>query len=181
MIFLVHTELRCTVNHTSEFIEFPVFLSFVSVHVSDPNLSVSFRLCARLSISWRVLPYVSYCTSIFFVDPEFLYNLFQIKPTRYTLPLSILTSISLHVSGNHVPIIKRNYCIYAVFFTLSGLLVGMRLSLIRTAGWDETQVSSQLVDQIATHRGWKIPVSHRYSKFSWWWAHGCPKHVEKLK
>jgi len=25
------------------------------------------------------------------------------------------------------------------------------------------------------------PVSHRYSKFSWWRAHGCPKHVEKLK
>ena len=24
-----------------------------------------------------------------------------------------------------------------------------------------------------------IPVSHRYSNFSWWWAHGCPKHVEK--
>jgi len=22
-------------------------------------------------------------------------------------------------------------------------------------------------------------VSHRYSCFSWWWAHSCPKHVEK--
>ena len=22
-------------------------------------------------------------------------------------------------------------------------------------------------------------VSHRYSYFSWWWAHCCPKHVEK--
>jgi len=21
-------------------------------------------------------------------------------------------------------------------------------------------------------------VSHRYSYFSWWWAHSCPKHVE---
>ena len=22
-------------------------------------------------------------------------------------------------------------------------------------------------------------VSHRYGIFSWWWAHSCPKHVEK--
>jgi len=27
----------------------------------------------------------------------------------------------------------------------------------------------------------KIPVSQRYSHFSWWWAHSCPKHVQKLK
>jgi len=25
--------------------------------------------------------------------------------------------------------------------------------------------------------GWKIPASYRYSKFFWWWAHSCPKHV----
>jgi hypothetical protein len=25
----------------------------------------------------------------------------------------------------------------------------------------------------------KHEVSHRYSYFSWWWAHSCPKHVEK--
>jgi len=31
----------------------------------------------------------------------------------------------------------------------------------------------------ATHTEWKIPVSHRYSIFSWWWAHVCPKHVER--
>ena len=31
----------------------------------------------------------------------------------------------------------------------------------------------------ATHTHWQIPVSHRYSDFSSWWAHGCPKHVEK--
>jgi len=28
---------------------------------------------------------------------------------------------------------------------------------------------------------WKTPVAHRYSKFSQWRAHSCPKHVEKLK
>jgi len=26
-----------------------------------------------------------------------------------------------------------------------------------------------------------VPVLHRYCKFSWWWAHSCPKHVQKLK
>ena len=31
------------------------------------------------------------------------------------------------------------------------------------------------------HTEWKIQLSHRYSKFSWWWIHSCPKHVEKLK
>jgi len=35
--------------------------------------------------------------------------------------------------------------------------------------------------QYATHTEWKIPVSHRYNMFSWWWAHSCPKHVQKLK
>jgi len=38
-------------------------------------------------------------------------------------------------------------------------------------------VSSQPANQTDTHREWKIPVSHRYSKFSWWWQHSCPKHV----
>ena len=42
-------------------------------------------------------------------------------------------------------------------------------------------VWSAAADQTATHTEWKIPVSHRYSKFFWWWAHSCPKHVEKLK
>ena len=26
-----------------------------------------------------------------------------------------------------------------------------------------------------------IPVSHWYSKSSWWWAHSCPKHVENFE
>ena len=83
-----------------------------------------------------------------FVDPASLYILFQMKPARCTLLLSIFISTSLNVSGNYVPIIRRIWCIYAklVFFTL-----------------------------------WVAAVSHRYIKFSWWWAHSCPKHAEKLK
>jgi len=80
------------------------------------------------------------------VDRASLYNHFQMKPTRCTLILSIFISISVHVSGNYVPIIRRTYCIYAtlVFFTVYGwlsvLLVGMGLqsggSLICWLGWD---------------------------------------------
>jgi len=87
--------------------------------------------------------------------------LFQMKPTRCTLLLSTFISNFLHVSGNYVPIIRRIYCIYA--------------TLVRVAVW------SAGADQTATHTEWKIPMSHRYSKFSWWWAHSCPKHVENLK
>ena len=76
-----------------------------------------------------------------FVDRAFLYNLFQIKPTKCTLRLSISISTSLSVSGNYVSTIRRTYCICAtlVFFTLYGYLSGLQNT---------------------------VPVSHRYSKFS---------------
>jgi len=62
-----------------------------------------------------------------FVDRISLYNLFQMKPTRCTLLLSIFISASLHASGNYVPIIRRTYPIYEtwVFFTLYGWLSGL--------------------------------------------------------
>jgi len=44
-----------------------------------------------------------------------------------------------------------------------------------SAGWN----SFQPADRTATHTEWQTPVSHRYSKFSWWWAYGCPKHKQK--
>ena len=42
-----------------------------------------------------------------FVDRASLNNLFQMKPTRCALLLSIFISTSLHVSGNYVSIIRR--------------------------------------------------------------------------
>ena len=65
--------------------------------------------------------------------------LFQMKPTRCPLILGIFISASVHVSGNYVSIIRRTWCIYVtlVFFTLygwlTGLLVGMKHSLIPTS------------------------------------------------
>jgi len=51
---------------------------------------------------------------------------------------------------------------HLVFVTLYGWLTGTTL---------HTRQSSIQSD--------KYQVSHRYSQFSWWWAHSCPKHVEK--
>jgi len=54
-------------------------------------------------------------------------NLFQMKPTRCTLLLSMFISTSVHVSGSYMPIIRRIYCICAtlVLFTLYGWLSGL--------------------------------------------------------
>jgi len=56
-----------------------------------------------------------------------------------------------------VPIIRRNNRIYAT--------LGICHSVWMTV-WSSTQSD-------------KYQVLHRYSYFSWWWAHSCPKHVEK--
>jgi hypothetical protein len=66
-----------------------------------------------------------------------------------------------------VPIIRRNYCTYAT------LVFALCVGGLWSAGWTPTSRPD------ATHTEWQIPVSHRYSNFSWWWAHGWPKHVEK--
>ena len=58
---------------------------------------------------------------------------FQMKPARCTLLLSVFISISLHVSANYVPIIRRTYCIYKTlaFFTLYGWQSGLLLPTSR--------------------------------------------------
>ena len=56
---------------------------------------------------------------LMFFDLIPLYNLFQMKPTWCTLLLSIFISISLHVSDNYVPIIRRTYFIYATLVWLA--------------------------------------------------------------
>ena len=96
------------------------------------------------------------------------FNLFRMKPTRFTLLPSIFISTSLHVSGNYVPIIRRTDCIYAtlVFFVLYGWLSGVLVGMRHAAGWGETPVSSQPADQATTHTEPEILVSHRNSKLT---------------
>ena len=62
------------------------------------------------------------------------------------------------------------------------ITVSMRhwcLSLCMGGVWSAGWIFNPTSRPDATHTEWQIPVSHRYSNFSWWWAHGCPKHVEK--
>ena len=95
----------------------------------------------------------------------------QIYPTRCTILFNIFIYFSsLRVSGFHAPIIRRNYCIYAtlVFVTLYWWC------LVSWLNW----VSIKPADHV-THTVWQVPMSPIYSKFSWWWAHGPPKHAEK--
>ena len=80
----------------------PLFLpseEYISVLIQWGNSSFS---AAGIIVTQTGIP----CT----ID---LLCLFQIKPTRCTLLLSVFISTSLHVSCNYMPIIRRTYCIYA--------------------------------------------------------------------
>jgi len=46
------------------------------------------------------------------------------------------------------------------------------------AGRNKTEVTFRPAHQSPIYSD-KYKVSHKYSIFSWWWAHSCPKHVEK--
>jgi hypothetical protein len=71
--------------------------------------------------------------------------------------------LSLHVSGDYVPIIRRNNRMYETLGTCYSVWITVKYAL-------HTRQSSTQSD--------KYQVSHRYSYFSWWWVHSCPKHVE---
>ena len=96
-------------------------------------------------------------------------TILQINPTRCTILLSIFISLL--------------YMFWATMCPSSGeLTVSMRhwyVSLcmggVWSAGWNFTPTSRP----DTTHTKWQIPESHRYSKFSWWWAYSCPKKVGK--
>jgi len=93
-------------------------------------------------------------------------TILQINRTRCTILLSIFISLlyifraTVCPSSGDITVSMRHWYLLLA----SGLLVGVKL---------------QPADHTATHAEWQIPVSHRYSNFFWWWAHGCPKHVEK--
>ena len=89
----------------------------------------------------------------------------HINPTRCTILLSIFISLlymfrwTMYPSSGEITVSMRHWY-------MSLCMSGVR-----------NDISTRRPD--ATHTEWHIPVSHRYSNFSLWWAHGCPKHVEK--
>jgi len=73
---------------------------------------------------------------------------------------------SLHVSGDYVPIIRRNNCIFGT--------LGNCYSV-----WMTMQEHMLLHTRQSSIQNNKYQVSQKYSCFSWWWTHSRPKHVEK--
>jgi len=121
------SQLTAINENCEQFIHLLKFLSVTSVwEVKFEYQIFTRRLSSKFCIVYRAS----------------LHDLFQMKPTRCILLLSVFISTFLHVSGNYLPTIRRTCCIYAtlVFFPLygwlSGLLVGMRL---------------QPADQVTTH------------------------------
>ena len=103
---------------------------------------------------------------LIFVHRASLYNLVNKANLIHNFSWYIYL-FSLHISGNYVPIFKRNNCIYATL----GICHSVWMT-VWSAGWNrQTRQSSTQKD--------KYLLSHRYSYFSWWWAHSCPKHIEK--
>ena len=95
----------------------------------------------------------------------------EISPTRCTILLNIYIYFSsLHVSGIHVPIIRRKLLylcdtgICHSVWVATGLLIGF---------------SIQPTDQTPPIQSDKYQCRIGTVIFSWWCAHGCPKHVEK--
>ena len=75
---------------------------------------------------------------------------------------------SLHVSGDCVPIIRRNNCNYATL----GICHSVWMT-VWCAGWNLHTRQSSIENN-------KYQLSHRYSYFSWRWARSHPKHVAKI-
>jgi len=111
---------------------------------------------------WRLIEFYV----LLIVHPS---TILQINPTRCTILLSIFISL--------LYMFRATVCPSSGEITVSMWHWYMPLSMsgVWSAGWSETPTSRP----DATHTEWHIPVSHGYSNFSWWWAHGCPKHVEK--
>jgi len=55
-----------------------------------------------------------------------------------------------------------------------------QLVFVTLCGWlSRMEVHSTLHTRQSSTQSDKYQVSHRYSYFSWWWAHSRPKHVQK--
>ena len=96
-------------------------------------------------------------------------TILQINPNRCTILLSIFMSLLYVFRATMCPSSGENTV------SMRHWYLSLCMDGVWYAGWSFTPTSRR----DTTHTEWQIPVSHRYSGFSWWWAHGCPKHVEK--
>ena len=96
-------------------------------------------------------------TFLCFVDLASPYNLVNKANLVHNFSYCVYF-FSLNVSGDYLPIIRRNNCIYATLVLV---------------------FHSTLHNRQSSMQNNKYQVSHKYICFSWWWKHSCPKHVEK--
>jgi len=71
---------------------------------------------------------------------------------------------SLHVSGIHMPITRRKIAVSIRHWYLSLCMCGV---------WSAIQPA----EQTAPIQSDKYQCRLDTEIFSWWWTHGCPKHV----
>ena len=96
-------------------------------------------------------------------------DILQISPTSCTILLNIFISLLPMFRASMCSSSGENYCIYAtlVFVTLYGCCLVCWLDWIQPA------------DQTPPIQSDKHHCRIDTVIFSYWWAHGCPKHVEK--
>ena len=89
-----------------------------------------------------------------------------LSPNRCTVPLNIFISRLYVFWASMCPSSGENYCIrHWYFVTLSG---------VWSAGWISLKPADQTPLSVTKYQCRIDTVI-----LSWWWAHGCPKHVEK--
>jgi len=86
-----------------------------------------------------------------------------------------------HQFVSHETDVWRQYCGFMVMMPCSLVRGYQHFESISESGWDSGKVWGEIcrcIPDSHPHSD-KYQVSHRYSYFSWWWAHSCPKYVEK--
>ena len=96
---------------------------------------------------------------------------------------------SVHVSGDYVPIISWNNCVFATLGTCYSVWMTVwyagayapayqtELFCVILCGWLSAMQEHMLLH---TRQNSKYQVLQKYSSFSWWWAHSRLEHVEKI-
>jgi hypothetical protein len=96
-------------------------------------------------------------------------TILQINPTRCTILLSIFISLIYMFWATMCPSSKE------ITVSIRHWYLSLCMGGIWSDGWSDTPTSRAYT----THTEWQIPLSHEYSNFSWWRAHGGPKYVDK--
>ena len=138
------------------------------------------RIIKDINHSANSYTYVSHCmlgTVLQLTFSEFYVSLTahpctisQISPTRCTILLNVFISLLYTFWASMCPSSGENYCICAA------LVLALCIGGVWSAGWIENQAA----DRTPPIQSDKYQCHIDTVIFSWQWAHGCQKHVEKI-